>query len=166
MFSTLVVKNGQSSIDKIGDISVFTKIHERKMKTVITYGTFDLLHWGHISLLKRAKALGDYLIVGLSTDDFNRNAKRKESVQLYEERKMLLEAIRYVDKVIPENSWNQKIEDIKKYYIDIFTIGDDWEGKFDYLREFCDVVYLKRTEGISTSYRKKIIAEKFNENDV
>lgn len=120
------------------------------MKTVITYGTFDLLHWGHINLLKRARELGDYLIVGVSTDDFNL-LKHKESYHSYNERKLILEAIKYVDKVIPEKNWNQKIEDIKKYGVNIFVMGDDWQGKFDYLNSVCDVVYLNRTPGISTT---------------
>ena len=120
------------------------------MKRVITYGTYDLLHWGHIRLLKRAKELGDYLIVALSTDEFNA-IKGKKAYHNYEERKMMLEAIRYVDLVIPENNWDQKINDIKEYHADIFVMGDDWEGKFDELKEYCEVVYLPRTEGISTT---------------
>ena len=122
------------------------------MKRVITYGTFDLLHYGHINLLKRAKALGDYLIVGLSTNEFNRLEKNKECYFDYEERKSLLEAIRYVDLVIPEENWDQKISDIKKYHADVFVIGDDWQGKFDYLTDFgIEVVYLSRTKEISTT---------------
>ena len=122
------------------------------MKRVITYGTFDLLHYGHINLLKRAKALGDYLIVGLSTNEFNRLEKNKECYFDYEERKSLLEAIRYVDLVIPEENWDQKISDIKKYHADVFVIGDDWQGKFDYLIDFgIEVVYLSRTKEISTT---------------
>ena len=122
------------------------------MKRVITYGTFDLLHYGHINLLKRAKALGDYLIVGLSTNEFNRLEKNKECYFDYEERKSLLEAIRYVDLVIPEENWDQKISDIKKYHADVFVIGDDWQGKFDYLSDLgIEVVYLSRTKEISTS---------------
>ena len=122
------------------------------MKRVITYGTFDLLHYGHINLLKRAKALGDYLIVGLSTNEFNRLEKNKECYFDYEERKSLLEAIRYVDLVIPEENWDQKISDIKKYHADVFVIGDDWQGKFDYLIDFgIGVVYLSRTKEISTT---------------
>jgi len=120
------------------------------MKKVITYGTFDLLHYGHINLLRRAKALGDYLIVGLSTDEFNR-VKGKECYFPYEERKILVEAIRYVDLVIPEESREQKIRDIKEYKIDIFVMGDDWKGKFDYLNEYCKVIYLPRTPEISTT---------------
>lgn len=121
------------------------------MKRVITYGTFDLLHYGHINLLNRSKALGDYLIVALSTDDFNWNEKKKVCYFSYEERKRLLEAIRYVDLVIPEKCWEQKEEDIEKYQIDTFVMGDDWEGKFDYLESKCQVVYLPRTPEISTT---------------
>ena len=122
------------------------------MKRVITYGTFDLLHYGHINLLKRAKSLGDYLIVGLSTNEFNRLEKNKECYFDYEERKSLLEAIRYVDLVIPEENWDQKISDIEKYQADVFVIGDDWQGKFDYLSDLgIEVVYLSRTKEISTS---------------
>jgi glycerol-3-phosphate cytidylyltransferase len=120
------------------------------MKKVITYGTFDLLHWGHINILKRAKELGDYLIVGLSSDEFN-ELKHKESYHSYEERKLILEAIRYVDEVIPEETWEQKTTDVKKYGIDIFVMGDDWKGEFDFLKPHCEVVYLPRTKGISTS---------------
>lgn len=124
------------------------------MKRVITYGTFDLLHYGHINLLRRAKELGDYLIVALSTNEFNR-IKGKECYFSYEERKKLLEAIRYVDLVIPESSWEQKIDDIKKYEVDVFVIGDDWKGKFDYLKDYCEVVYLERTPEISTTKIKQ-----------
>ena len=124
------------------------------MKRVITYGTFDLLHYGHINLLKRAKELGDYLIVALSTDEFNWKEKNKKAYFTYEQRKQLLEAIRYVDLVIPEESWEQKISDIQQYHIDIFVIGDDWEGKFDYLKEYCEVIYLPRTPEISTTQIK------------
>ncbi|MCI1290387.1 MAG: glycerol-3-phosphate cytidylyltransferase [Lactobacillus sp.] len=125
------------------------------MKTVITYGTFDLLHYGHVRLLKRAKALGDYLIVGLSTDEFNSMKKHKEAYNDYAERKYILESIRYVDKVIPEKDWNQKIADVKKYHVDIFVMGSDWEGQFDFLKPYCKVVYLPRTPGISTSKIKE-----------
>lgn len=120
------------------------------MKRILTYGTFDLLHWGHIRLLKRAKELGDYLIVALSTDEFNA-IKGKKAYHPYDERKMMLEAIRYVDLVIPENIWEQKKEDVIRYEADILVMGDDWIGKFDDLQEYCDVVYLPRTDGISTS---------------
>lgn len=122
------------------------------MKRVITYGTFDLLHYGHINLLKRAKSLGDYLIVGLSTNEFNRLEKNKECYFDYEKRKSLLESIRYVDLVIPEENWDQKISDIEKYHADVFVIGEDWQGKFDYLSDMgIEVVYLPRTKEISTS---------------
>ena len=122
------------------------------MKKVITYGTFDLLHYGHINLLKRAKSLGDYLIVVLSTDEFNWNSKQKKCYFSYEERKSLIEAIRYVDLVIPEESWEQKIEDVKEFKVDTFVIGDDWKGKFDFLKEEgVDVVYLPRAPEISSS---------------
>jgi len=123
------------------------------MKRVITYGTYDLLHWGHVNLLKRARERGDYLIVALSDDNFNR-IKHKESYHTYEERKLVLESIRFVDLVIPERSWEQKISDIQTYAVDVFVIGDDWKGEFDFLSEYCEVVYLPRTEGISTTQIK------------
>ena len=126
------------------------------MKRVITYGTFDLLHYGHINLLRRAKALGDYLVVCLSTDEFNA-IKGKKSFFSYEKRKMLLEAIRYVDLVIPEENWDQKINDIKEYHIDTFVMGDDWEGKFDFLKDYCEVIYLPRTPEISTTQIKEAL---------
>ena len=125
------------------------------MKRVITYGTYDLLHYGHINLLKRARELGDYLIVVLSTDEFNLNMKGKKCYFTYEQRKKLLESIRYVDLVIPEESWEQKVEDVKLYHVDTFVMGDDWEGKFDFLKEYCEVVYLSRTPEISTTQIKK-----------
>ncbi|MFD2922542.1 glycerol-3-phosphate cytidylyltransferase [Halobacillus naozhouensis] len=120
------------------------------MKKVITYGTFDLLHWGHINLLKRAAELGDYLIVAISSDGFNA-IKNKEAYHSFENRKMILEAIRYVDEVIPEDNWEQKVNDVQDHDIDIFVMGDDWKGKFDHLKEYCEVIYLPRTVGISTS---------------
>jgi glycerol-3-phosphate cytidylyltransferase len=126
------------------------------MKKIITYGTFDLLHYGHINLLRRAKELGDYLIVALSTDEFNR-LKGKESYFKYEYRKLLLESIKYVDMVIPEQTWDQKILDVKKYQVDTFVIGDDWKGKFDYLEDYCNVVYLSRTAEVSTTKIKEDI---------
>lgn len=125
------------------------------MRKVITYGTFDLLHYGHINLLRRAKALGDYLIVALSTDEFNWNSKQKKCYFSFEQRKQLLEAIRYVDLVIPENSWEQKISDVKEFRVDTFVIGDDWKGKFDFLSDYCEVVYLPRTPEISTTQIKR-----------
>jgi len=125
------------------------------MKKVITYGTFDLLHYGHINLLRKAKALGDYLIVALSTDKFN-ELKGKKSFFKYEERKTMLESIKYVDEVIPEENWEQKVSDCKKYNIETFVIGDDWKGKFDFLKEQgVEVVYLNRTPDISTTKIKK-----------
>lgn len=129
------------------------------MKRVITYGTFDVLHYGHINLLKRAKSLGDYLIVALSTDEFN-NIKHKQSFYTYEQRKLLLEACRYVDLIIPENTWEQKIDDIKKYQADIFVMGDDWKGKFDFLKDFCEVVYLPRTPDVCSTNTKAYLIEK------
>ena len=125
------------------------------MKKVITYGTFDLLHYGHVNLLERAKALGDYLIVVLSTDEFNWSEKNKRCYFSYNERKRLLEAIRYVDLVIPETNWEQKVEDIKEFKVDTFVMGDDWKGRFDYLSEYCEVVYLQRTPEISTTQIKQ-----------
>lgn len=127
------------------------------MKRVITYGTFDLLHYGHINLLRRAKQEGDYLIVALSTDEFNWNSKQKRCYFEYERRKALLEAIRFVDLVIPERSWEQKTEDIKLYHVDTFVMGDDWKGKFDFLKGHCEVVYLSRTPEISTTQIKQEI---------
>ncbi|MGN0768902.1 MAG: glycerol-3-phosphate cytidylyltransferase [Christensenellales bacterium] len=124
------------------------------MKKVITYGTFDLLHYGHINLLKRAKEFGDYLVVGLSTDEFNAQ-KNKKCYFSYEERKQMLEALRYVDLVIPETCWEQKSEDVRTYGIDTFVMGDDWKGKFDFLSDSCRVVYLPRTPEISTTRIKR-----------
>jgi len=126
------------------------------MKRILTYGTYDLLHYGHIRLLKRAKELGDYLIVAVSTDEFN-DIKGKKSYHNYETRKQMLEAIRYVDLVIPEDTWEQKTNDVLKYEVDVVVMGSDWANsdKFEYLKEFCEVVYLDRTEGISTTKIKK-----------
>lgn len=122
------------------------------IKRVITYGTFDLMHYGHINLLERAKALGDYLIVAISSDEFNWNEKQKKTYFPYEQRKELVESVRYVDLVIPEESWDQKVKDVHKYNIDTFVMGDDWEGKFDFLRdEGVEVIYLPRTPEISTT---------------
>lgn len=128
-------------------------------KRVITYGTFDLLHYGHINLLRRAKELGNYLVVGLANDAFNRSEKGKVPYFDYTKRRHLLESIRYVDLVIEEKSWQQKIEDIQLYKIDIFVIGDDWRGKFDYLTDYCELVYLPRTPEISTSKIKNDLAQ-------
>ncbi|OZU88384.1 glycerol-3-phosphate cytidylyltransferase [Virgibacillus indicus] len=120
------------------------------MTRVITYGTFDILHTGHINLLKRASEYGDYLIAAISSDEFNA-VKNKEAYYTFEQRKVILEAVRFVDEVIPEDTWEQKLEDIKKYHIDILVMGDDWKGKFDYLNDYCEVIYLPRTVGISTT---------------
>lgn len=126
------------------------------MKRIITYGTFDLLHYGHINLLQRAKMLGDYLVVALSTDEFNWESKQKKCYFSFEERKRLLEAVRYVDLVIPEENWDQKVSDVHEYHIDTFVMGDDWKGKFDFLLdEGVDVVYLPRTPEISTTQIKR-----------
>ncbi len=126
------------------------------IRRVLTYGTFDLLHYGHIRLLKRAAELGDYLIVALSTDEFNAG-KGKNSFYSYGVRKEMLEAIRYVDLVIPEENWEQKASDVEKYNVDVVVMGGDWAGseRFEYLKEYCDVVYLDRTDGISTTDVKK-----------
>ena len=123
------------------------------MKKVITYGTFDLLHHGHINLLRRARALGDHLTVALSTDEFN-ISKGKTCFHPYEDRAAVLEAIRYVDAVIPENTWEQKVKDIQQFGVHTFVIGDDWAGKFDFLEAYCQVIYLPRTPHISTSHIK------------
>lgn len=126
------------------------------MKRILTYGTFDLLHYGHIRLLERAKKHGDYLIVALSTDEFN-EIKGKKAYHNYETRKKMLEAVRYVDLVIPEKNWEQKLDDVKKYFVDVVVMGSDWAGsdKFDYLKDYCEVIYLDRTEGISTTKIKQ-----------
>ena len=144
----VIYNNGLWNILKI--------LHGRRpiMKKVITYGTFDLLHWGHINLLRRAKEMGDYLVVAISSDEFNK-LKNKRSYHSFDNRKMILEAIRYVDEVIPEHTWEQKVQDVIDHDIDIFVMGDDWEGKFDFLKEYCEVVYLPRTVGISTTQIKK-----------
>lgn len=125
------------------------------MKRVITYGTFDLLHHGHVNLLRRAKELGDYLIVAVSTDEFNWNEKQKKCYFTFEQRKKLLEAIRYVDLVIPEENWEQKVTDVREYCVDTFVIGDDWAGEFDFLKDHCEVIYLPRTPEISTTQIKR-----------
>lgn len=128
------------------------------MRTVITYGTFDVLHVGHIHLLRRARELGDRLVVGLSTDEFN-TRKHKSSLLDYNNRRATLEAIRYVDLVIPETTWEQKVDDVRKYDVDLFVIGDDWAGKFDFLKECCEVRYLSRTADISsTSVKQTLLA--------
>ena len=129
------------------------------MKKIITYGTFDLLHYGHINLLERAKKYGDYLIVGLSTDEFNEK-KGTKCFFSYEERKKMLEALRSVDLVIPETCWEQKISDVKEFRVDAFVMGNDWEGKFDFLKDYCEVIYLPRTPEISTTDIKERLKNK------
>ena len=129
------------------------------MKKVITYGTFDLFHLGHLRILERAKSYGDYLIVAVSSDQFNA-VKGKECVYPYEHRAKIVEAIRYVDKVIPEHEWDQKIKDVTENNVDVFVMGEDWSGKFDFLKEYCDVIYLKRTENISTTQIKNDLKDK------
>ena len=124
------------------------------MKKVITYGTYDLLHHGHIKLLERAKALGDYLIVGVTSDDFDKRRGKINNKQSLEERIAAVQATGLADKIIVEEYEGQKIDDIKKYNVDIFTVGSDWIGHFDYLNEFCEVIYLPRTEGISSSEKR------------
>lgn len=127
------------------------------MRTILTYGTFDLLHIGHINLLRRAKELGDKLIVALSTDEFNLNSKNKVCAHSYQDRKVILESLRFVDLVIPEQNWEQKNTDVVEYGVDVFVIGDDWAGHFDFLKDKCEVVYLSRTANISTTDIKNMI---------
>lgn len=128
-------------------------MNTKRNKVILTYGTFDFLHIGHINILRRAKDLGDSLVVGLSTDGFNQ-IKHKQTFSVYEDRKAILESIRYVDVVIPETCWEQKIQDVKDHNVDVFVMGDDWEGKFDFLNEYCEVIYLARTENISSTIIK------------
>lgn len=148
--------------------AVHPTLHERgdkfvSMKRVLTYGTFDLLHWGHINLLKRARELGDYLVVAVSTDEFNEQKYGKPaSYHDFEVRRSMLEAVRYVDLVIPEASWEQKVQDVEQLHIDTVVMGSDWQGseRFEHLRSRCDVVYLPRTEGVSTSQiRRDLLVE-------
>ncbi|WEK53889.1 MAG: glycerol-3-phosphate cytidylyltransferase [Candidatus Cohnella colombiensis] len=131
------------------------------MKKVITYGTFDLLHHGHVLLLQKAKSFGDHLTVALSSDEFNA-IKGKTAFFTFEERKLIVEAIKYVDLVIPEHNWEQKTEDVLRLGIDTFVIGDDWTGKFDFLKPHCEVIYLSRTDGISSSQIKNYYRETIN----
>lgn len=126
-------------------------------KIVITYGTFDLFHVGHLNLFKKLKLYGSHLIVGVSTDEFNA-VKGKKTIIPFEQRIEIVRSVRYVDDVIAEKSWDQKIDDIKNYSVDLFCIGSDWRGKFDFLTKYCDVKYLERTEGISTSQLKEVLS--------
>ena len=134
------------------------------MKKVITYGTYDLIHVGHINLLRRAKELGDYLIVVVSSDEFN-TKKKKKAYHSFEDRKIILEAIKYVDEVLPEYTWEQKVDDVVNNDVDVFVMGDDWEGKFDFLKDYCEVVYLPRTQGISTTKIKDDLGLGNKKND-
>ena len=127
------------------------------MRRVITYGTFDLLHIGHLNILRRARELGDHLTVAISTDEFNLNAKSKVCVIPYADRKALVENLKCVDVVIPERDWEQKVRDVMEHQIDVFVMGDDWKGKFDFLKPYCEVVYLPRTENISSTDLKHTI---------
>ncbi len=131
------------------------------MKKIITYGTFDLFHRGHLEILRRAKELGDYLIVVVSSDEFNWNQKQKRCVYSYDDRSSIVSAIKYVDEVIPETCWEQKISDVKDNNVDIFVMGHDWTGKFDFLKDFCEVVYLPRTDGVSSTEIKALVKESF-----
>lgn len=152
LFNFFIIKNAKK-------LNVnFELLLNNKFKTVLTYGTFDLLHYGHLEILKRAKDYGHKLIVGLSTDEFNL-VKGKVCEFNFEKRKKYLESLDFVDLVIPEHDWEQKTEDVKKYNVDYFVMGDDWKGKFDYLEEHCDVIYLSRTKGVSTSLLKKMLNE-------
>lgn len=126
---------------------------EKFMKRIITYGTFDLFHIGHLNLLRRLSELGE-VVVGVSTDEFNLG-KDKKCIIPFEQRIDIVRGVRYVSQAIAEESWEQKVDDIKKYNIDVFAIGDDWRGKFDFLKEHCEVLYLPRTESISTTALKK-----------
>lgn len=134
------------------------------MKVVITYGTFDLFHVGHVRLLERLSKLGDKLIVGISSDEFNK-LKGKKSFFSYDERAEIVKSCKFVDGVFPEHDWEQKKEDVLKYNASIFAMGDDWFGKFDFLKEYCDVVYLERTKNISTTDIKERLA-KIKKNDI
>ena len=138
-----------SVYDIVNTVSLFDFTF-KKYNTCITYGTFDLFHIGHLKLLERIKSMCSNLIVAVSTDEFN-ELKGKKCVIPYEQRAAIVAGIKYVDKVIPEYNWEQKQEDIEKYNVDCFVIGNDWEGKFDFLKEKCEVVYLPRTNGISTT---------------
>jgi len=123
-------------------------------KIILTYGTFDMFHIGHLRLLQRLSKLGDELIVAVSSDEFN-EIKNKTVLIPYDQRAEIVQNISCVDKVIPEHNWEQKILDVQKYNVDVFAMGDDWTGEFDFLQEYCEVVYLERTKDISTTQLKK-----------
>lgn len=127
------------------------------MRKIITYGTFDLFHVGHLEILRRLRSIADYVLVGVSTDEFNAG-KGKRAIFPYEQRASIVRSIRYVDQVIPEESWDQKVSDIERYSIDAFAIGDDWRGKFDFLESKCEVIYLPRTPDISTTEIKQSLS--------
>lgn len=126
------------------------------MKTVLTYGTFDLFHIGHLNLLKRARELGDKLVVAVSTDEFNAT-KGKTTLMPFEHRVELVRSVRFVDEVIAESNWEQKINDVQRHKVDVFVMGSDWQGKFDFLKPYCEVVYLPRTDNVSSTELKKAI---------
>jgi glycerol-3-phosphate cytidylyltransferase len=126
------------------------------MKTVLTYGTFDLFHIGHLRLLQRLRALGDRLVVGVSTDEFN-HIKGKKTVVPFADRLEIVQSLKCVDLAIPETSWEQKVGDIRQHEVTIFGMGSDWEGRFDELSSHCQVVYLPRTEGISSTHIRKTL---------
>ncbi|MFY9107204.1 glycerol-3-phosphate cytidylyltransferase [Aliarcobacter cryaerophilus] len=136
----------------------------KKEKIVLTYGTFDMFHIGHLNLLNRLKSLGDKLIVAVSTDEFN-SIKGKKTLIPFEQRALIVQNIKCVDMVISEENWEQKIYDIKKYNVDIFAMGDDWQGKFDFLKDYCEVIYLPRTQNISTTELKKELNKYLGIND-
>ncbi|WP_312724325.1 adenylyltransferase/cytidyltransferase family protein [Stutzerimonas kunmingensis] len=136
------------------------------MKTVITYGTFDMFHVGHLRLFRRMRELGERIIVAVSTDEFNA-LKGKKALVPYEERREIVEAIGFVDLVIPENSWEQKADDIRQYGVDCFVMGSDWFGHFDYLAELCEVVYLERTQSISSTHLRRLLGRLLaNESEI
>jgi dTDP-4-dehydrorhamnose 3,5-epimerase len=145
--------------EKLKPFNEFILNYNNKEKTILTYGTFDLLHYGHLEILQRSRKLGSKLIVGLSTDEFNIK-KGKDCKIPFEKRKELLSSIDFVNEIIPESNWEQKIDDIKKYNVDVFVMGDDWQGKFDDLNKYCEVIYLPRTIDISTSKLKKVMQDK------
>lgn len=132
-------------------------LKEKRLKTVVTYGTYDIFHAGHLNLLLRARALGDKLYVGISSDEFNA-VKGKRSFFSFDERAKIVEALKCVDGVFREDDWGQKRSDILKYHADIFVMGDDWAGKFDELKDLCEVVYLPRTRGVSTTEIKQALS--------
>ena len=136
-----------------------------KYTNIITYGTYDLFHIGHLRLLKMVKSLSKNLIVGVSTDEFN-TKKSKKTIIPYDQRKEIIENIKCVDLVIPEISWEQKVDDIKKYSINAFAMGSDWKGKFDFLRDYCEVIYLPRTENISSTEIKMQIDALLEEHSI